>query len=251
MLISIIIATFNASKTLKCCLDSICSQLTNQCELIIIDGGSSDTTNQIISSYDPKVTYTISEPDHGIYDAWNKGILHTHGDWVMFIGADDLLLPDALNSYLELINNIDMSGYDYICANNEYIDKSGKLLKVIGAPAEWKVMRRTMSAAHVASLHRKTLFDEVGFYNLNYKICADYELLLRKGAALKAYFLPKHIARMEVGGMSFSTKAIIETYKLRKEHHSVFAFINIFLFLRDWIAFYLFIFRKTLIGRKL
>lgn len=244
MFISIIIATYNAASTLARCLDSIIPQLTDECELIVIDGNSSDSTNAIIKSYN-EISYSISEPDKGIYDAWNKGITVAKGKWVMFIGADDILLPDALQTYLEVIENTDVEDIDYICAQNEYVDKNGKLLKLLGTNANWKGMRKMMLAAHVASLHnRNRLFESIGSYNLNYKICADYELLLRKGSQLKLFFIPKRIARMEVGGMSFSTKAIVETYKIRKEHKSVSPVLNSALFFRDWIAYKLFIFRN-------
>ena len=100
MKISIIIATWNAAKTLKRCLDSIVPQLTDETELILVDGGSKDDTNKIIDSYGDKVAVHISEPDKGIYDAWNKGVSKAKGDWVMFIGADDILLEGAIEYYL-------------------------------------------------------------------------------------------------------------------------------------------------------
>ena len=105
MKISIIIATWNAAKTLRTCLDSIVPQLNKDVELILVDGGSKDETNEIIDSYGDKVSVHISEPDKGIYDAWNKGVKVAKGDWVMFVGADDILLPSAIDTYLQTINN--------------------------------------------------------------------------------------------------------------------------------------------------
>lgn len=253
MTISIIIATFNADKTLNRCLDSIVPQLTDEIELILVDGDSKDHTNDIIDSYGDKIAVHISEPDKGIYDAWNKGVKVAHGDWVMFVGADDILLPNAINSYLETIQATpNITNFDYVCAHNEYVDFKGKLLKILGEKPIWSKMRRGMVAAHVASLHnRHNLFETVGGYNLDFKICADYELLLRKKSKFKSLMIPAHIARMTVGGMSFSTKAIVESYKIRKLHHSLPSIINKLFFLRDWIAFKLFIFRKTFMGGAL
>lgn len=253
MEISIIIATFNAAKTLNRCLDSIVPQLTDETELVLVDGGSKDDTNKIIDLYCGKIAVHISEPDKGIYDAWNKGVSKANGEWVMFVGADDILLPNAINSYMEAIRNTpDVESYDYICAHNEYVDMKGKLLKIMGEEPSWNKMRRSMVAAHVASLHNKhNLFQTIGGYNLDFKICADYELLMRKKEKLKYIFIPAHIAQMKVGGMSFSTKAIIETYKLRKLHHSLPTLLNILYFLRDWLAFKFFIFRKTIEGARL
>ncbi|MGJ1235830.1 glycosyltransferase family 2 protein [Sphingobacterium siyangense] len=251
--ISIIIATYNAGKFLQRSLDSIVPQLNDFVELLIIDGGSKDDTLSIIEHNRKSIFYTVSGQDKGIYDAWNKGISQSRGDWIMFIGADDILLPNAIKNYLDAIgNNPTIDSIDYICAQNEYIDNIGNILKVMGKDPNWSLMRRTMGAAHVASLHSKrNLFDTVGLYDFqNFRICSDYELLLRKGANLKALFIPKHIARMQVGGMSFTDKAIIETYKIRAKHRTVPIFFNQMLFLRDWIAFKLFIFRKKIFGAK-
>lgn len=246
MTISIIIATYNAEKTLNRCLNSIIPQLNEECEVVIIDGNSKDKTNEIIKSYKGSIAYSISEPDKGIYDAWNKGIKAAKGKWIAFIGADDILLPNALQEYLSLIRktpNID--SYDYICAQNEYVDNNGKLLMILGNPPEWKFMRKKMVAAHVASLHNKqNLFKKNGEYDLNFKICADYELLVRKHNNLKYIFIPKHIARMQAGGMSLSTKAVKETYKIRQKHKTLPSLLNCIYFIIDWILYKLFTLRK-------
>lgn len=242
MKISIIIATYNAGKTLHKCIDSIIPQLNEECELIVIDGESKDETISIIHSYEDKIAYTLSEADNGVYDAWNKGIDKAKGEWIMFIGADDCLFFNALNNYLSVIRNTpNINDYDYICAHNELIDSDDNILKVLGQNPVWNNMRRAMVAAHVASLHnKKNLFESIGKYNLKYHICADYELLLRKKDNLKSLYLDFHIAKMMVGGMSMSIKAIKETYLIRKEHHTVSPLINFLLYWRDVLAFNLF-----------
>lgn len=244
--ISLVIATYNAAKTLRICLDSIVPQLTGDTELILVDGGSKDGTNEIIDSYGEKVTVHISEPDKGIYDAWNKGVKVAKGDWVMFVGADDILLPNAVEAYLTTLSKTpDMDSYDYICAHNEYVDIKGKLLKILGEKPVWSKMRRSMVAAHVASLHnRYRLFETIGDYNLDFRICADYELLMRKKSGLKSIFINTHIARMKAGGISFSNKAIVEAYKIRRLHHSLPPVINELFFFRDLAGYNFFVLRK-------
>lgn len=251
--ISIIIATWNAGKTLKKCLDSIITQLTPEVELLIIDGGSTDQTLDIISNYLQYISHSLSEKDKGIYDAWNKGIKHAKGDWIMFIGADDILLPNALSSYLNFIHSTEnIDKYDYICTLNEHVDKNGKNLKILGGEPRWSIYRKNMNAAHVASLHnKKNLFETIGYYDLNYNICADYDLLLRKRNNLKWLFLPVHIARMQVGGMSFSLKAIKETFAIRKKNKSVSDFENIILYIINVVAYYRFIIKHRIKGRKI
>lgn len=244
--ISIITATYNAETVLDNMIQSIILQKTNDIEFIIIDGSSKDKTIEIIKKYESNIDYWISEPDKGIYDAWNKGIEAAKGEWLMFIGADDELLPDAINKYLDLLNSKDLSSYDYISAQNEFINDKNRILKIIGNGAEWKNMKKGMSAAHVASLHhKKNLFGSIGYYNLNYKICADYELLLRKKNSLKSYFFKTKIAKMKVGGMSFTTKAIKESFEIRKLHETTPFFLNKILYYRDLIAYILFKFRKS------
>lgn len=249
--ISIIIATFNASTSIKRCLDSIVSQLTEETELVLVDGGSKDSTNEIIKSYGDKIAIHVSESDKGIYDAWNKGVKLSHGKWVAFVGADDILLPGALGCYLDVINSTsNIETYDYICAYNEYADEKGNVLNVIGGAPEWSVYRKRMNAAHVASLHsKKNLFETVGGYDLSFKICADYELLLRKKDKLKYVFIPEHIARMQMGGMSFSTRAVKETYRIRQKHQSINSCLNILLLVRDWIGFKVYCVKQLLKGR--
>lgn len=252
-IISIVIATFNASDALKTCLDSIVPQFTDECELIIIDGGSKDCTNEIIASYGDKVAYTISEPDKGIYDAWNKGVRASKGSWIGFIGADDTMNPGAIDSFLKIIKTTaDIDSYDYICAYNQFVDNDGKVLRRIGSAPSWDKMRKGNCAAHVASLHsKKNIFDTVGLYDITYRISADYEILVRKKEQLKYLFFEAYIMKMRVGGMSFSNKALKEVYRIRKQHHTVSFIENVYLYLRDWLAFLVFIIKNKLKGNSL
>lgn len=131
-LISIIIATYNASSTIERCLNSIIQQKNNQIELLIVDGKSKDNTTDIIKKYIKDIDFFISEPDKGIYDAWNKGITHTNGKWIMFIGADDIILPKSLNKYLCYLQNNNVNDLDLISARCEMINKQGKKNHYLG-----------------------------------------------------------------------------------------------------------------------
>lgn len=216
--ISIIIATYNASKTIRKCLESIFQQKDGSVELLVIDGGSTDGTQAILSEYGSKIDAIISERDNGIYDAWNKGIGKSHCKWIMFIGADDTLEPDAIKKYRNFLTATDTTGIDYICAKNSYVSKNGNVLKVFGAAWRWQQFRRKMHLAHVGSLHSRALFQEVGPYDMRFRICGDYELLLRKRDQLRCLFLDSCIARMAIGGASYSMKAISEAHQIRKLH---------------------------------
>lgn len=244
--ISIIIATYNASSTLEKCLNSILSQKDDNVELLVIDGNSNDNSLDIIDKYRSDIDYFVTEPDNGIYDAWNKGISNASGKWIMFVGADDELLDDAIRKYRKYLFSIsDIDSYDYICATNYYVDDKGSILKCIGKEPSWEKMKCYMSAAHVGSLHNKeNLFADVGLYDLSFSICADYELLLRKRDHLRYLFVPDTIAKMKAGGMSMSIKALLETYQIRKKHGTINPIFNCCLLIKSFILYKLYKYHK-------
>jgi glycosyltransferase involved in cell wall biosynthesis len=216
--ISIVIATYNATNTLRACLDSIAGQKSDDIEILVIDGASTDGTQNILSEYASVIDYCISEPDRGIYDAWNKGVTQAKGEWVLFIGADDVLEPDAMLTYISFLGKLRIQTFDYICAKNTYIDRSGRPIKVIGEPWVWSKFRSKMNLAHVASLHHISLFKEIGYFNLKFKIAGDYEFLLRKKDKLRCGFIDSCIARMATGGASYTFQALREAHEIRKMH---------------------------------
>jgi len=213
-LISIIIATYNAAETLELSFQSIFAQANSKYELLVIDGGSTDNTVEIIKKYESNISYWISEPDNGIYDAWNKGIAKASGDWIMFLGADDQLIHDALNSYLQFMNqNVKDGNFDFISSRVQMIDKNGKPIRIKGWPFEWPLFLKEMTVAHPGALHSKKLFQRYGEFDTRYKIVGDYEFLLRPGDSLKALFMDKVTVLMSEGGVSDSVNSIKEHYK--------------------------------------
>lgn len=201
-LISIITSTFNAHKVLERCIESVLAQDYPNIEYIIIDGGSSDNTVSIIQKFAHKVSYWSSEPDSGIYDAWNKGLSRANGDWIGFLGADDVYLPDAISSYVKYINKSFDQNLDFISSKVQLVNEMGEAGRVIGNLWEWDKFKRFMNTAHVGSLHSKNFFDRYGLYNLNFKIVGDYEMLLRANKNLRAGFLDQITAKMQTGGIS-------------------------------------------------
>lgn len=236
--ISIIIATYNSADTLERCLDSIVSQKNNRVELIIIDGLSKDGTIEIIKNYGEQIDYYISENDRGVYDAWNKGLAIAKGNWVEFIGSDDMLLPQSIDAFFDIIDSNDLDNIDLISAKNEYVDQAGTFLRYYGEPFIWKKYRKYMTIAHGSTLHNRNLFNEVGSYNLKFSICGDYELIIRK-KSIKSIHVERAILRMQTGGMSFTLKGIIEAFKIRKYHKTVPIQINLYLFVKGIIGFWI------------
>lgn len=216
--ISIIIATYNAENTIKRCIDSIVCQKSDEIELIIIDGDSKDGTVNVLKSYGSAIDMVVSEPDKGLYDAWNKALQLVTGKWIMFLGADDYLFPDAMSFYLNFLHekeNVD--AFDLICAQCLFVNEKGKVLKTWGHPYQWERFVDRMEISHGSTLHNYKLFQELGKFNIRFRISADYEFLLRK--KMNALFFEQKILVMQIGGMSDSIKGAWETYHVKRCHH--------------------------------
>ena len=229
-IVSLIIATYNAEKTLPECLFAFEQQKTEDIEIIVVDGKSTDGTLGIIKN-SAIIDLYVSEKDNGIYDAWNKGIKMAHGDWIMFVGSDDEILPNVLCDYVKFAKTVSKD-VDIITAKSRFVDLDGKLIKEIGRPYSWEEYRHNMEIAHGTTLHNRRLFNEIGLYDINFRICADYELLMRKGANIKSVFYNDNLMNFVVGGASFSYKCQLETYMIRRKYKSVNQLRNICLFLK-------------------
>jgi glycosyltransferase involved in cell wall biosynthesis len=214
-LISVITATYNAELLLEKTIKSIVNQQYGFVEYIIIDAASTDGTLEIIEKYKNNIQYFKSEPDDGIYDAWNKGIKIANGEWIAFLGAGDEYLPDALQNYVIGINRANDDSLEFISSMVEIVNNQGNKLYHIGTKWEWPKYLDYMNAAHVGSLHSKKLFNKYGEFNTSYKISGDYELLLRPGPDLKAGFIPVVTAKMLFGGMSASYKSLEEVFRIK------------------------------------
>jgi glycosyltransferase involved in cell wall biosynthesis len=132
-LISVVTVVFNGAKTLRETITSIIPQLCDDVEYLIIDGGSNDGTVDIIREYERHLAYWISEPDRGIYDAWNKAIDASQGEFISFVGADDILEPRAFMAYIEKIKNFPdieyWSSSFRIVGDYEFLLRAGKNLQ--------------------------------------------------------------------------------------------------------------------------
>ena len=213
-MISIIVATYNVAMTLQQCISSIVGQTYENIELIIIDGGSTDGTVELLEINNHLISYWISESDKGIYNAWNKGLLQAKGEWICFIGADDFILDaqviERMAIQLAMIpSNIKVAYSQIMLLNN-----LGENLYVIGEP--WgKVKERfkqIMSIPHPGLMHRRSLFEQNGNFDESFRIGGDYELLLRELKTADAVFIPDIITvGMRQGGLSSSPSNSIET----------------------------------------
>ncbi len=101
-LVSVITAVFNGEAFIASCIESVLSQDYPNIEHIVLDGGSTDGTVAILRKYQDQIAFWQSEPDKGVFDAWNKGLDLARGEWIAFLGADDCYLPGAISAYIEL-----------------------------------------------------------------------------------------------------------------------------------------------------
>lgn len=201
-LISVIIAVYNGAAYLEQTINSILAQSSASFELLVIDGGSTDGTVDIIKKHADDLAYWVSEPDTGIYNAWNKAVVKARGTWLCFVGSDDVLLPDALENYLKHIEANKLQGYEFISSVILLTDTHLKPLRHFGRQWHWASHKVEMRVAHVGALHHQQLFERYGLFDDTYKIAGDYELLLRPQHKLKASFLNAVTVLMRSGGAS-------------------------------------------------
>jgi glycosyltransferase involved in cell wall biosynthesis len=211
-LVSIVIATFNADNTLEACINSIIAQSYKNYEIIVVDGLSKDRTVDIIKRYDGHISKWLSEPDGGIYDAWNKGVSLSSGIWITFIGSDDTFYPSALEDYVQFINALNNPKLEFVSSVMHLVNKEDTIIKAFGFPWEWRKSRLRNTIAHPGSFHSKNLFKKYGIFDVNFKICGDYELLLRPGNKFITAYLNKITVRMAQGGISSNETAMFKEH---------------------------------------
>jgi glycosyltransferase involved in cell wall biosynthesis len=214
--ISIIVAVRNGNATLQQCIDSVRQQTYPNKELIIIDGGSTDGTVKLLAENGDNVSYWISEPDRGIYNAWNKALALAHGEWICFLGADDFLwdstvLERMVEHLQKLPQNIRVA-YGQIMLIGEDENPS----RLIGEPWEQakKSFNQHMNIPHVGTMHRRSLFELNGNFDESFQIAGDYELLLRELKIGDATFVPNIVvAGQRLGGISTQSMNSLRTKK--------------------------------------
>jgi glycosyltransferase involved in cell wall biosynthesis len=213
-LVTVITAVYNAEAVLDKCLESVIHQDYPNVEHIVIDGGSKDGTLDILRRYEDRIALWISEPDAGVYDAWNKGLDLARGTWISFLGADDEYLPGAISAYMNLAREYPAA--DYLSSPIKFLHPDG-FSRTFGGPWMWPRFSRVMCSIHVGSMHRSRLFDQYGRFDTSYRITGDYEFLLRPQGKLQSAFLPIVSVCMRVGGISDSTAALHEAYRAKVE----------------------------------
>ncbi|WP_019605891.1 glycosyltransferase family 2 protein [Teredinibacter turnerae] len=202
--ISIITATWNSEETLPATLSSLAAQNFQDFESIVVDGGSTDSTLGIVEQ-SPVVDRWVSEKDRGIYDALNKGIEMAEGEYVGFLHSDDILASSE--SLQNLVRILDKCSPDAIYADLQYVEKAD-VQKVVrywkSGSFSFQKLKWGWMPPHPTFYMKKALYDKFGGFNLNYKIGADYDSLVRYMYLNKVVpeYLPEVLIKMRVGGVS-------------------------------------------------
>ena len=211
---SVITVVFNCADTIERTIQSVLTQERNGIEYIIIDGGSMDGTVDIIKKYEKEISYWVSEPDKGIYDAMNKGIGHANGTWISFINANDWYESNAFEIFGRAIADNPDASIIYGLVNRVW---NGQKNGYIGTEKKIDVeeLHFGNKYCHQGLLIKRQLFEKYGMYDTNYKLLADYEWLLRvheKG--VHPMVLTDVVANYTAGGVSESETGLLESCKI-------------------------------------
>lgn len=209
MKISIVTVTFNSAKTIACTIESVLKQKYDDYEYIVVDGGSKDSTVNIIKDWEPKFNgkmHWISEKDKGMYDGINKGIRMATGDVVGIINSDDFYhredIFQIINDSFENNKGVEAIYGDVRFVNPDNLDKTVRYYRSKNFKP-WR-FRFGFMPAHPTFFTYKRNFEKYGFYKYDYHIAADYELLIRHLYVNKvpSLYVPVDFMKMRTGGRS-------------------------------------------------
>lgn len=173
--ISIITITYNSEKTLEKTIQSVVNQGYSNLEYLIIDGGSTDHTLDIVEKYKGKISFVISEPDKGISDAFNKGIKYATGEIIGLINSDDLLLPNAINALAkEYDESVDVYRGNTIIWNSQ-TDSKYRAVPTM----DFSVYKLNPIVCHQSTFVTKRAYEKYGAYKVDYKFMMDADILIR------------------------------------------------------------------------
>lgn len=230
--VSVITVCYNSEKTIKKTIESVLEQDYFNFEYIVIDGCSKDNTLNIINEYSDKISKIISEKDNGIYDAINKGIKLSTGDVVGILNSDDVFYDNKVISNIAIAftsnNNLDSVIGDIVFLNNK-----AQIHRKFNA-SNWNPLKFAwgMMPPHPTFYCKKNLFYKYGYYRTDFKIAADYELMMRFLLVnnISYMYLSLVFVKMSLGGASTKNlrskllinKEVLHACKLNKIKTNIF-----------------------------
>jgi glycosyltransferase involved in cell wall biosynthesis len=236
MKVSIITVCFNSAETIEDTIKSVLTQDYSDVEYIIVDGGSKDSTLDIINNYLNDIYKVISEPDNGIYDAMNKGFRASNGNLIAALNSDDVYAEKSIVS--RMVEFIESKDLDAAYGDLIYVDcLDTQHVKRFWQPGPYTngAFRYGWVIPHPTFFCRKEIFEKHGYFNDKMQIAADFELMLRfiEKHQIKVGYLPKVIVKMRTGGkanvlrgMIQGNKEIIKSFRLNDLRLSPWFFIR-------------------------
>jgi len=209
MKVSLITPTYNSEETLDETIDSVVSQNYSNIEYIVVDGGSTDRTHEILNHYRSYISHLLIEPDRGVYDAMNKGIKRATGDIVGIINSDDIY--SSIDVISEVVGCFVDNSVDVVYSNIQMVSRSDSMKVVrLWRPGEFQIgsFSSGWHPPHPGLFLKASVYDSCGLYDINYDVSSDFELMLRvfEVYGFASYYLDKCVVNMRIGGQS--TKSI-------------------------------------------
>ena len=201
--VSVIIPCFNSERTIRDCLDSVIGQSYRNIEIIVVDGLSSDSTTNILREYE-SLGHNLkwsSEKDAGIYDAINKGIRKSKGNWIYILGSDDRLSEkNTLEKAAQLIGETKKGVVygDVIVRGEAGWARDGE---IYGGEFSIEALQER-NICQQAVFYHHSLFPQIGYFNIDYTVCADWDFMLRCAGKSEMKYIPLAIAEFYGGGTS-------------------------------------------------
>jgi glycosyltransferase involved in cell wall biosynthesis len=207
MKITVITVCFNSEETIEDTIQSVLAQEYDNIEYVIVDGGSTDSTRAIIGKYKGRIAKVISEPDRGMWDAMNKGVKYSSGEYIAFLNSDDVFssecsLRKISNKLVDNCIDAAFSYVDIVRCNDLNVVKRRYRVKTLCRG----LLRMGIMPAHPAFTCKRVFFERFGGFMLDEKVSPDFELMVRffmKGE-LRASLVPEVLVKMRDGGLSNS-----------------------------------------------
>lgn len=205
--ISVITVCYNSAATIARTLESVAKQSWPAIEHIVVDGASRDATMTVVEAHRGTLAAVISEPDHGVYDAMNKGVALTTGDIVVFLNADDFYVDNEVLS--RVATAMQAEGLDALYGDVAFF-RAGESEKVVRRYDSGQFRPSRIGSgwmpAHPGLFVRRELFGRFGLFRTDYRIAGDFEFIARvfKNDELRHRHWPEVLVLMQLGGLSTS-----------------------------------------------
>lgn len=226
MKVSVITVCFNSGKTIAETIRSVAEQSWKEIEHIVVDGGSVDGTQSVVAATPGRVARFVSEPDRGIYDAMNKGLLLATGDIVGFLNSDDVYASE--DTVADIVKAFEATGAeacygDIVFVSNQNTDAVVRYWRAGDYSPER--LHSGWMPPHPTFYVRREVYAKHGGFNLDYRLQSDFDMAVRllSGGHVRLHYIPRILVRMRMGGASNASignvlRGNLEAYRSAKQH---------------------------------